>query len=216
MTLRSGAPLSGEVTTEVPIALRPARATVEDGRVFAVLLDQAQEGMFRMMLGRRSVDILAEAFVHPGHDLSYEYVTFAVQDGRIVGMACAYTAEAHRQSTGEAVVAAAGWHRYRLAVCERGARRVVRFINHVPDGDFYLRALAVDPAHRSAGIGTSLIGAVEDAGRAAGCHRLALDVAAKNRGGRRLYERLGMAAEAESRKWFGLPNTNLIRMAKSL
>ena len=52
--------------------------------------------------------------------------------------------------------------------------------------------------------------------RRAGSTRLALDVAAKNSNARRLYERLGMTAEAESRKWFGLPNTNLIRMTKPL
>ena len=207
----------GIMTTEkASSSLRPAAPTVEDGLVFARLLDQAQEGYFRAMLGRRAGDIIARAFTQPGHDLSYQYVTFAEQGGRIVGMASGYTAEAHRYSTNEPLKAAAGWRRYRMAAFTRITRRMVRFIDTVPDGNFYVRAVAVEPAHRGAGIGTLLIGSLEDTARATGSTRLALDVAAKNRSARRLYERLGMTAQAESPRWFGLPNTNLIRMTKPL
>lgn len=203
-------------TTNVPISLRPAAATVEDGLVFARLLDVAQEGLFRMMLGRRAGDVVASAFTQPAHELSFEYVVFAEQRGRIIGMATGYPAEELRRFTDEPLVRAAGWRRYRLAVLARIARRTLQFMATVPDGDFYVRAVAVDPAHRGAGIGTSLLSALEETARVGGSGRLALDVAARNRGARRLYERLGMVAEAESPRWFGLPNTNLIRMIKPL
>ena len=94
------------------------------------------------MLGRRAGDIIARAFTQPGHDLSYQYVTLAEQGGRVVGMASGYTAEAHRHSTEEPLTAAAGWRRYRMAAFTRFTRRMVRFIDTVPDGDFY------GPAHR--------------------------------------------------------------------
>ena len=55
-----------------------------------------------------------------------------------------------------------------------------------------------------------------DNARDTGARRLALDVAAKNRDGRRFYERIGMTRESESRRWFGLPNTNVIRMTLPL
>lgn len=199
-----------------PISLRPAAPTVADGLVFARLLDQAQEGYFRAMLGRRAGEIIARASTQPGHDLSYQYVTFANKSERIVGMASGYTAEAHRLSTNAPLEAAAGRRRYRMAAFTWITRRVVRFIDTVPDGHFYVRALAVEPAHRGAGIGTLLICSLEDIARAAGSTRLALDVAARNRNARRLYERLGMTAQAESPRWFRLPNTNLIRMTKPL
>ncbi len=197
------------------VSLRAADSTVEEGRVFARLLDQAQEGYYRAMLGRRAGDVIARAFTQPGHDLSHQCVTFAEQDGQIVGMASGYTAEDHRRFTDRPLRSAAG-RRLRVAAFIRLTRRMVQFMNAVPDGDFYVRAVAVEPAHRGAGIGTMLISSLEDTARAAGSARLALDVAAKNRHARKLYERLGMAAEAESRKWFGLPNTNLIRMTKPL
>ena len=199
-----------------PISLRPAVPTAEDGLAFARLLDEAQEGYFRAALGRRAADVIARAFTEPDHELSYQHVTLAEQSGQIVGMHSGYTAEAHRHFTDGALRAVAGWRGYRLAAFTRLTRRMVRFMNTLSGGDFYVRALAVEPAHRGTGIGTLLFGSLEDTAHAAGSARLALDVAAKNRRARRLYERLGMTAEAESPRWFGLPNTNLIRMTKSL
>lgn len=204
------------MTSTTPITLRPAAPTIEEGLVFARLLEDAQEGKYRAMLGRRAMEIIAEAYTHPDHALSFEYVTFAEQDGRIVGMASGYSSEEHARFGDELMETAGGWSRSRFAVCARLARRVVQFIDTVHDGDFYVRGVAVDSARRGEGIGTRLIRSVEETARAVGSKRLALDVAAKNRGARRLYGRLGMAVEAESPRWFGLPDTNLIRMAKGL
>lgn len=196
--------------------LRPAAPSVEEGRLFGRFLDEAQESWFRAALGPLAFDIVARAYTEPGHELSYLYVTFAERDGRIIGMASGYSAEAHRQFTNQPLRTAAGWRRYRLAIFSRISRRLLRFIDTVPDGDFYVRAVAVDRAHRGAGVGTLLMRSLEDRARALGSKRLALDVAAKNRAARRLYENLGMIAEAESPKWFGLPDSNVIRMTKLL
>jgi ribosomal protein S18 acetylase RimI-like enzyme len=204
------------VTGRVPMVLRPATATVEEGLAFARLLEQAQEGMFRIMLGPRAGAIVAGAFARPGHELAYEHVVFAEQGGWIVGMASGYTSEAHRRFTDEPLRAAAGWRRYRMAAFTRFNRRALRFMATLADGDFYLRSLAVEPSRRGGGIGTLLMAAVEDRARDAGARCLALDVAGKNRDARRLYERLGMTVLGESPRWFGLPDTNLIRMTKPL
>ena len=93
---------------------------------------------------------------------------------------------------------------------------MIRFMDDIPDGAFYIRAIAVDPDYRGKGVGSLLMNRMIDNARAAGAERLALDVAAKNRDGRRFYERIGMTADGESRRWFGLPNTNLIRMTLPL
>jgi ribosomal protein S18 acetylase RimI-like enzyme len=204
------------VSSRGPLRVRPAAGTIDEGLVFAGLLEQAQEGMFRIMLGPSASAIIARAFTQPGHELSYEHVLFAEQGARIVGMASGYTAEAHRHFTDEALGVAAGWRRYRMAAFVRFNRRALRFMATLADGDFYLRALAVEPARRGGGIGTLLIDALEDRARVAGASCLALDVAAKNRAARRLYERLGMTVLDESPRWFGLPGTNVIRMTKPL
>lgn len=212
---RAKAKMGGEVEM-TRVVLRPAEPSVKEGRIFARLLDQAQESWFRAALGRRAPDIIAHAYTQPGHELSYLYVTFAERDGRILGMAAGYPAETHRAFTGQPLRTAAGWRRFRLAAFARISRRLLRFMDSIPDGDFYVRGVAVEPMSRGAGVGTQLMRSLEQTAEAAGSRRLALDVAAKNRGARRLYENLGMTAETESPRWLGLPNTNVIRMTKPL
>ena len=47
---------------------------------FAAFADAASDGLFGQMLGGRWAAILAEAFVEPGHDGSYRFVTFVRDD----------------------------------------------------------------------------------------------------------------------------------------
>ena len=140
----------------------------------------------------------------------------AESNGTIIGMASGYAAEAHRAFTNEPIEAAAGPRRRRYRAFSRFSRRMLRFMDDIPDGDFYIRAIAVDPDYRGRGAGSRLMDHMIDIARADGARRLALDVAAKNRDGRRFYERIGMTRESESPRWFGLPNTNVIRMTRSL
>ncbi len=54
------------------IVLRAANPTFDGGLAFARYLDEAAEGFFRFMLGRRAGYIIATAFAQPDHDLSYQ------------------------------------------------------------------------------------------------------------------------------------------------
>ena len=54
------------------IVLRAANPTFDEGLAFARYLDEAAEGFFRFMLGRRVGYITATAFAQPDHDLSYQ------------------------------------------------------------------------------------------------------------------------------------------------
>jgi hypothetical protein len=58
--------------------LRPARPELGEGLLFARYIDEAAEGFFGFMLGPKSKDITASAFMEPGHALSFEHVMFAV------------------------------------------------------------------------------------------------------------------------------------------
>ena len=200
----------------IPITLRPAEANLEDGLAFARYLDVAAEGFFRGMLGRRSQQILATAFLQVGHDLSHENVTFAEHDGAIVGMVCGYTAAAHRRSTFEPLKQAAGrWHwrmRVVLAICAP----LIQIVGAMGDRDYYLLAIAVDEPLRGAGIGSQLLDFAEETARACGSDRLVLDVSGTNEGGRRLYERRGMAIEWQWPKRWKIAVLKLYRMTKEL
>jgi len=77
------------------IILRAANPTSEEGLVFARYLDEAAEGFFRLMLGRRVADIIASVFTQPNHDYSFQNVIFAEDDNAIVGMAEGFAAKPH-------------------------------------------------------------------------------------------------------------------------
>lgn len=196
--------------------IRPAKPTIPEGLLFAKLLEEAQEGVYRIMIGRTALDIIARAYIRPGHELSYLFAEFAEMDGQVVGLGAGYTATDHLAFTEEPLVAAAGWRRHRIAFFSRLNQRALSLMDTHSQGDFYVRALAVDPELRGRGVGTGLMESLEVRAKGTGSSRITLDVAAKNQRGRRLYERLGFVVEAASPRWFGMPNTNILRMVKSL
>jgi ribosomal protein S18 acetylase RimI-like enzyme len=206
---------SGWMTSE-SVTLRPAVATLDEGQLFARYLNMAAEGAFRALLGRGYDQVIGEAYLSPGHDLSYETAVFAERSGRIAGMASGYTSHQHEQSSDEPLRRAAGFRMVRMAAFSVLGRGMKRFIKTVPQGDYYLLAVAVDVQYRGSGIGSTLLDYSEEKGRSAGCARIVLDVAGKNTGARDLYERRGMGVEATSPSILLIPNTRAYRMIKPL
>jgi len=183
--------------------------------VFARYLDEAAEGFFRFMLGRDAGEIIARAFVEPGHDLSYENVTFAERDNVIVGMVSGYTAEQHRRSSRQPLKQAAGRYHLRMKIVLILFAPLMRIIDSIADSDFYLQAIAVDKELRGDGVGSVLMDSLEERARASGSTRLALDVSAKNVRARRFYERRGMTVESQWPKRLPIPGLRFYRMTKN-
>jgi hypothetical protein len=127
---------------ERSITLRAANPTLDDGLVFARYLDEAAEGFFRFMLGRRAGHIIATAFAQPNHDLSYQNVTFAECDNVTVGMVSGYTAEQHRRSSRQSLKQAAGRRNLRMRIVLVLFAPLMRIIDSISDGDFYLQAIS--------------------------------------------------------------------------
>lgn len=173
------------------ILLRGAEPTIEEGLVFARYFDTAADGFMRFLLGRRAYPILAEAYVRPDNEYSFRHVVFAEDGGSIVGMAAGWTAEQRREFSDRPLQRTA-----RLAVMRILLAPLFRILRTIPDGSFYLLALAVDDGMRGRGVGSSLIDHIEQRARQSGSSRLCLDVSAKNDGAQRLYERRGMVAES--------------------
>ena len=198
------------------IVLRAANPTFDEGLVFARYLDEAAEGFFRLMLGRRVEQIIAKAFVQPGHDLSYQNVTFAKRDNVIVGMVSGYTAEQHRSSSRQSLKQAAGRRNLRMRIVLILFAPLMRIIDSIADGDFYLQAIAVDKKIRGSGMGSVLMDFFEKRARESGSTRLSLDVSAKNEGARRFYESRGMTIESQWPKRLPVPGLKFYRMMKEL
>jgi len=168
------------------------------------------------MLGRRAGHIIATAFAQPDHDLSYQNVTFAEHDKVIVGMVSGYTAEQHRRSSRQPLKQAAGGRNLRMRIVLIVFAPLMRIIDSIADGDFYLQAIAVDEELRGDGVGSVLMDCLEERARASGSTRLSLDVSAKNEGARRFYERRGMAVTSQWPKRLPIPGLRFYRMTKTL
>jgi ribosomal protein S18 acetylase RimI-like enzyme len=202
--------------TSGSITVRPAVASIDEGLLFAQYLNMAADGAFRALLGKDYDQVIAEAFLSPGHDLSHEFVVFAERSGRIAGMVSGYTSQQHAQSSDNPLRRAAGFRMVRMAAFSMLGRGLKKFIKTVPDGDYYLQAIAVDDQYRGSGIGTTLLDHSEEIARTEGCSRIVLDVALNNAGIRRLYEHRGMEVGATSPPILFIPSTRAHRMAKRL
>ena len=198
------------------IILRAAKPTLDEGLAFARYLDEAAEGFFRFMLGRRAQHIVATAFCQPDHDLSCQNVTFAERDKVIVGMVSGYTAEQHRRSSRRPLKRAAGRRNLRMGIVLVLFAPLMRIIDSIADDDFYLQAIAVDKELRGEGVGCDLMDSIEDRARESGSTRLSLDVSAKNEGACRFYKRRGMTTESQWPKRLPIPGLRFYRMTKSL
>jgi len=198
------------------VTLRPARPSFDEGLAFARYLDEAAEGFFCLMLGRRAGQIIATAFVQPNHDLSYQNVTFAERNNVIVGMASGYTTGQHRRSSRQPLKRAAGGCHLRMRIVLLLLAPLMRIIDSIADGDFYLQAIAVDKELRGVGVGSTLMDTIEDLAVASGSARLALDVSAKNETACKFYERRGMTVESKWPKRLYIPGLKFYRMTKAL
>jgi ribosomal protein S18 acetylase RimI-like enzyme len=197
------------------VTVRPAKPSYDDGLAFAKYLDEAAEGYFRLLIGKRSDIVIATAFVETGHDLSHEHAVVAELEGVIVGMACGYSDEQHRHSSDEPLRRAAGGLALRMNFIGLLSWPLIRVLGPHGDDEFYLQSIAVDGGRRRMGIGTALMDAMEERARAGRMSSLTLHVSARNERARMLYERRGMSVVAT---WPGvsyLPSV-VHRMSKSL
>ncbi len=93
---------------------------------------------------------------------------------------------------------------------------LMRIIDSIADGDFYLQTIAVDKELRGDGVGAILMDSYEERARASGSTRLSLDVSATNEGARRFYERRGWSVESQWPKRLPIPALKFYRMTKEL
>lgn len=198
------------------VEIRPAKPTLEEGRLFARYLNEASDQLMQTMFGRGYPGIIAKTYLSSGHVMSHETVVFVESEAGVIGMGSWYGTNQGLAPSDRALMGAAGIRLVRAVPFAILARRLFEFMDTVPDGDFYLAALAVDNDKRGHGIGSRLIDCAESEAKATGHTRLALDVAVDNDQARRLYERHGMTVEAESPAITFLPNERVYRMVKPL
>jgi len=196
--------------------IRQGTPSTEDAQAAAWFLDTAAEGFFRILLGQNAAKILAQAYVRPHNEYSYENTLIAERDGKQVGMAFGFTSAQRRAFPKNPLRDCEGYPRVRAGLLGFLFHPMLRILETIPDDDFYLLSLAVEEDQRGMGVGSSLIEATEVRASEVGARRFSLDVAAKNDGAQRVYRRQGFEAYERWPKWIHLKRVGLYRMAKEL
>jgi len=191
------------------IIFRAAPPQYNKGLVYARLYDETAEGFFKSMLGKNAFTTIAEAYVKPNNEYSFENITFAELQNEIVGMVSGYTANEKQRFHNKI-------HRNRKTLSFSIVGSLLsRFLGPKGTGDYYIQAIIVDKKMRGKGIGLNLIKHIEERAIEKESKTLSLDVSSKNDKAIALYKRHGMTVES---LW---PNFPLIppiftRMTKKL
>ena len=202
--------------TGMSMTARAARATLDEGKLFARYLDSAADGFFRFLLGKNYVDILASAYLQPDHDLSYRNVMFAEHDGVIVGMFSGFTAEQHLRADKAVLPQAAGSGNLGFRLKSMLFSPLMRIIDRIDENDFYLQAIAVEDSLRGQGIGSRLLELAEQTALEKGMKGISLDVPADNNKAFQLYEKRGYVVESSWPRFLRIPTIRFFRMRKKL
>ena len=191
-----------------PLQLRPA--TVDDTDFLAWGLNEAGGGLFGTLFGAAAPAILAKVIAQPKHAFSFEHAVVAEQAGEVVGFCQGFP---YGTPTGTAAIAkAAGVRTARAAVIGLLGLPLVNALDRHAPGEGYLQAVAVAPAGRGAGVGSTLFADAFRRAAHAGCSTLTLDVDTANVRAVELYERLGLAVENTSGKAVLLGGVQVHRM----
>lgn len=171
------------------------RATRGDAGAAAALILQVSPGLGEVFGSREvALRVARAAFLARRTLLGHRFGLVAQDGGRVVGLCVAIPGALWpglRVGTGLLMLRAAPGRAVGLI---RRGRVLDRLTPPVPADSVYVSSLAVVPGMRRRGVGTALLGTVEELARTRGLARVTLDVGLENAPTRRFYEQLGFVA----------------------
>jgi ribosomal protein S18 acetylase RimI-like enzyme len=201
------------------ILIRPARR--DDAEASASLITMTPGGLPDLVGDHRvALRLARSAFKVAGSGFGYDRTLVAEVDGSIVGQVIRFSGadwDRRAQSrTGLALVRAAGV-RFASRVIREGIRHG-RVTAQIAWDSLYVISLAVVPDHRSQGIGSALLRRVVEEALQARLRSVSLDVALRNEGAIRFYEREGFVTTAggHAPPRRGFPEVASLRMELAL
>ncbi|KJF44312.1 GNAT family N-acetyltransferase [Draconibacterium sediminis] len=197
------------------IIIREAKPDIEDGLVFAQFFDEASEGFFKSILGIKTYEIIADAFVKSNNEYSFENAIMIEYKGKIVGMVSGYTYSEKQ-----------GFKKNILSEFPKGAKlRIMmflvigkvlsRFLGPRGKEDYYLQSIAVSIQMRGKGLGQRLMKHIGEIAIDKGSKTLSLDVSSKNENAINSYKKFGMEIFSYWPNFLKLPPV-FTRMVKEL
>jgi len=197
------------------IIIRKAKPDVEEGLLFAQFFNEASEGFFKSILGIKTYEIIADAFVKINNEYSYQNVSMIEYQGKIVGMVSGYTYAEKKRFKKRILYQFPEGAKLRILMFSVIGMVLSRFLGPRGKEDYYLQAITVSSQMRGKGLGQRLM---EHSGEIAikkGAKTISLDVSSKNRKAINSYNKFGMQIFSFWPNFFKLPHV-FTRMVKEL
>ena len=197
------------------ITIREAKPNLEEGLVYAQFCDEASEGFFKSMLGIKTFEILADAYVKSNNEYSYENAMMIEFKGKIVGMVSGYKYSEKQGFKKNILFEYPEGARLRIMMFSIVGKVLARFLGPRAKEDYYLQSIAVSIQMRGKGLGQRLMKHVGEIAIMKGCKTLSLDVSTKNENAIKSYKKFGMEIFSFWPNFLKLPSV-FTRMVKEL
>lgn len=204
----------GEIQDDTLI-IREAQPDLDEGLIAARFVDEASEGFFKSILGIKTYEIIADAFVKSNNEYSFENSTMIECEGRVVGMISGYTSIEKEGFTKNVLNQFPRGAKFRILIFSVIGRLLSRFLGPHGKEDYYLQTITVNSGMRGKGIGQILLRHSEEIAIEKGAKILSLDVSSKNYKAINSYLRFGMRATSSWPNFLKLPPV-FTRMEKEL
>jgi ribosomal protein S18 acetylase RimI-like enzyme len=197
------------------IIIREAKPDLEEGLVFAQFFDEASEGFFKSMLGIKTYEIIADAFVKSNNEYSFENVSMIEYKSKIVGMVSGYTYTEKQGYKKNILSQFPKGAKLRIMMFSVVGRILSHFLGPCGKEDYYVQAIAVNSQMRGKGLGQRLMKYSGEIAIKKGSKTLSLDVSSKNKKAINSYNKFGMETFSFWPNFLKLPPV-FTRMVKEL
>ncbi len=205
---------SGKIQDD-SIIIREAKPDFEEGLVFAQFYDEASEGFFKKMLGIKTHEIIADAFVKSNNEYSFENAMMIEYKSKIVGMVSGYTYPEKEGFKKNILSQFPGGAKIRIMMFSVVGNVLSRFLGPRGREDYYLQSIAVSSQMRGKGLGQRLMKHSSEIANKKGSKTLSLDVSSKNENAINSYKKFGMEVFSYWPNFLKLPPV-FTRMVKEL
>jgi ribosomal protein S18 acetylase RimI-like enzyme len=141
---------------------------------------------------------MKKIFPHKRHYYSYDRSFFIDVDGKTAGMAQLHRFRPRTREKFNLAYLLARHMNWRLPASVSALLRSEKIINGFSGRECYLSNVAVYPEYRSLGLGSRLLGAIEEEVKGVGKNRMVLHADVTNHGAIKLYEKLGYRIEEKA------------------
>ncbi len=197
------------------ITIRQARPDLEEGLVFAKFFDEASEGFFSSMLGKKTFEIIANAFVKPNNPYSFEHASMIEYKSNVVGTVSGYASAEKEGFNNNILSQFPNGAKFRIMIFSLIGRLLSRILGPRGKEDYYIQTIAIRSKIRGKGLGQKLLKHCEALAIEKGAKTLSLDVSSKNEIAINSYKKFGMEIASYWPKFLKLPSV-FTRMVKKL